>query len=101
MSFIDVTRYGGLRTLRVAVAAIAYLDVAVDGAVVHLIGGETIRVNEDMAEIEARCTPAPAIVAVEVGDRRVEFAPALPIDDAPPASSSPPAAPLQTRKGRR
>lgn len=53
--FIDVTRYGGLRLLRVSVRAIAYLDAVDGGAAVHLIGGETLRVNEDPAELELRC----------------------------------------------
>lgn len=53
--FIDVTRYGGLRILRLAVAAIAYIDTVDGGAAVHLIGGETLRVNEDPAEVELRC----------------------------------------------
>ncbi|MDR6850382.1 hypothetical protein [Sphingomonas sp. BE137] len=53
--FIDVTRYGGLRILRLAVAAIAYLDETDGGSAIHLIGGETMRVNEDPAEVELRC----------------------------------------------
>ena len=56
--FIDLTRYGGLRTMRVAVSAIAYLDQVQDGAAVHLIGGETVRVNEDPVEVELRCMAA-------------------------------------------
>lgn len=71
--FIDVTRYGGLKTLRLQVAAIAYLADAPSGTAIHLIGGETLRVNEDPAEIEARCAAAKKIVAIEQNGRRVEF----------------------------
>lgn len=52
--FIDVTRYGGLRLLRLAVPAIAYLDAVEGGTAVHLIGGETLRVNEDPDALERR-----------------------------------------------
>lgn len=52
--FIDLTRYGGART-RLAVAAIAYLNEIPDGCAIHLIGGETIRINEDPEEVELRC----------------------------------------------
>lgn len=52
--FVDVTRYGGMRVTRLAVAAIAYLDACEGGTSIHLLGGETLRVNEDPAEIEAR-----------------------------------------------
>lgn len=64
--FIDLTRYGGLRTMRVAVAAIAYLDQVQDGAAVHLIGGETVRVNEDPVEVELRCMAAAEAAASTV-----------------------------------
>lgn len=77
--FIDVTRYGGLRVLRVAIAAIAYLDEVEGGCAVHLVGGETLRANEDVAELEARCAPAPAISAIEVDGRRIEYDPPKPI----------------------
>jgi hypothetical protein len=53
--FIDVTRYGGLRVIRLAVSAVAYLDSVEDGTSIHLLGGETLRVNEDPSEIELRC----------------------------------------------
>jgi hypothetical protein len=56
--FIDVTRYGGTRQLRLAVAAIAYLDQVEGGCAVHLIGGESLRVCEDPADIEARVEAA-------------------------------------------
>ena len=52
--FFDVTRLGGRIPLRVAVSAVAYLADAPDGCALRLIGGETIRVNEDPAEIERR-----------------------------------------------
>lgn len=53
--FVDVTRYGGLRVLRLAVIAIAYLDACEGGTSIHLLGGETLRVNENPSEIEGRC----------------------------------------------
>lgn len=56
MRFIDVTRYGGVKTLRLSVAAIAYVDACDGGAVIRLLGGESLRVNEDPATIEARAT---------------------------------------------
>ena len=52
--FIDVTRYGGVRVLRVAVAAIAYLDSCEGGTALHLVGGETLRVAELPGQLEAR-----------------------------------------------
>lgn len=55
--FINLTRHGGDRALRVAGAAIAYLDVCEGGTAVHLIGGETLRVHEDIAQIEACAVP--------------------------------------------
>ncbi len=54
MMFIDCTRFLSERTLRLAVAAIAYLDAVEGGCAIHLIGGETLRVSETAAEIEAR-----------------------------------------------
>jgi hypothetical protein len=39
--------------LRLSTSAIAYLDHAEDGARVRLIGGESLRVAESPAEIEA------------------------------------------------
>ena len=72
--FIDVTRFGGTRVLRLAVAAIGYLDEAPEGGVIRLIGGETLRVNETPAEIEGRINAlAGETVAVQVGDRGVEY----------------------------
>jgi hypothetical protein len=50
---IMITRLGGGRTLRVATAAIAYVDEAAEGSVVKLIGGEGIRAHESCGEIEA------------------------------------------------
>ncbi|RUN77321.1 hypothetical protein EJC47_07525 [Sphingomonas sp. TF3] len=40
--------------MRLSTSAIAYLDHAEDGARVRLIGGESLRVAESPAEIEAR-----------------------------------------------
>lgn len=50
--FIDVTRYGGTRALRLAITAIAYLDACEGGTAMHLLGGETLRVSETPPEIE-------------------------------------------------
>ncbi|WP_174296528.1 hypothetical protein [Sphingomonas bacterium] len=60
--FIDVTRYGGGRVLRVAVAAIAYLDACEGGSSLHLVGAEILRVTETPAEIEERAMPQLATV---------------------------------------
>lgn len=75
--FIDVTRHGGLKVLRLAVSAIAYLSDLSDGCAIHLIGGETVRVNEDLAVIEAQCmaatadvAPTPAVAAPRPAKRR-------------------------------
>jgi hypothetical protein len=61
--FIDVTRHGGLKVLRLSVSAIAYLSDLSDGCAIHLIGGEAVRVNEDLAVIEARCMAPTADLA--------------------------------------
>jgi len=82
--FIDVTRYGGLRLLRVSVRAIAYLDEVDGGAAVHLIGGETLRVNEDPAELELRC-----MIATEEAAPAADTAAII----APDASPAPPPLP--------
>ncbi len=75
--FIDVTRHGGLKVLRLSVSAIAYLSDLSDGCAIHLIGGETVRVNEDLAVIESRCTtpvaddaPVPAVSVGRAAKRR-------------------------------
>lgn len=70
--FIDVTRYGGMRILRVAAAAVAFLDAIDGGTALHLIGGETLRVNEDPLEIEARVVAAlaPPPAAEQQGNRK-------------------------------
>lgn len=52
MMFIDCRRYLSDRVIRLAVASIAYLDAVEGGCSVHLIGGETLRVSETVAEIE-------------------------------------------------
>lgn len=57
--FIDLTRLGGLRVIRVRAEAIAYLDEAGSGCNVKLIGGETLRVNENVAEVERLMDGAP------------------------------------------
>ena len=107
--FFNVTRHGGLVSLRVALSAVAYLAPAPDGCALRLIGGETIRVNEDEAEIERRMIEAqlPAQVEFVEGLRT-----AAPVDDllpeCTPALASPPIhpAPVPPRsyhhsKGRR
>lgn len=64
--FITVTHFGSGRPLRVAIAAIAYLDIGPeDSSALRLIGGETLRVIETPAEIEAACS-ARRISAIEV-----------------------------------
>lgn len=55
--FIDVTRPGG-RALRLAIAAIGYLDLCDDGGVVRLIGGESLRVEQTPEEVESRIAGA-------------------------------------------
>ena len=52
--FFDATRFGGLSLIRVNADAIAYLAEAENGTSIRLIGGETLRVNEDRDEIERR-----------------------------------------------
>ena len=79
--FIDVTRYGGMRIQRLAIAAIAYLDAVEGGCAIHLLGGETMRVNEDPAEIEARAIALNVVVEPQAGAE-----PAAP----PPPSEKPP-----------
>lgn len=71
--FIDVTRYGAARTLRLAIAAVAYLDEAHDSGVVHLLGGEALRVQELPTEIEARIAAMPRVATVEMGSHRIEY----------------------------
>lgn len=61
MKFVDVTRHGGMRILRLASTAVAYLDECEGGTSVHLVGGETLRVNEDPDEIERRLGSEPPV----------------------------------------
>lgn len=69
--FIDVTRHGGARVLRLAIAAIAYLDGVEGGCAVHLVGGETLRINEDPEQLERRVDAAIALAPVSIiADRR-------------------------------
>lgn len=56
MSFIHVTRYGGVKTLLLAVSAIAYIDECEGGTAIRLIGGESLRVNEDPQTIRTRAS---------------------------------------------
>lgn len=50
--FITVTRFGGPATLRVAASAVAYIGEMPGGAVLHLLSGEYMRVDETAADIE-------------------------------------------------
>lgn len=61
--FIDITRVGGDRALRVAVAAIAFMDATPQGCALHLVGGQSLHVEQSPAEIEARCAAAAAPAA--------------------------------------
>lgn len=75
--FIDVTRYGGVRIQRLAITAIAYLDAVESGCAIHLIGGETLRVNEGPDEVETRCrsgapAEAPAPLAAAQQRKKVQ-----------------------------
>lgn len=54
MKLIEVTRHGGLKRLRLSVAAIAYFDDCEGGTAIRLIGGESLRVNEDCETIAVR-----------------------------------------------
>ncbi|WP_260927382.1 hypothetical protein [Novosphingobium sp. 9] len=92
--FIDVTRYGGMRLLRVAIAAIAYIDQVEGGSALHLIGGETIRVNETPADIEERTASVRMVRAIQVDNRRIEYDPPL---QQPDAASVCTAAPAQSQ----
>lgn len=62
--FITVTRSGGPFALRVAAAAIASIGKMPDGAVLQLISGEHMPVDDEPGEIERMViealTPAPA-----------------------------------------
>ena len=73
--FINVTRFGASKPLRLAIAAIAYVD---DGpsstAVIKLIGGEGLRTQEDRVAIEeliASSTFAATAVLVSGLDREM------------------------------
>lgn len=56
--FIDVTRSGTGRVLRVSAVAIAFMDEAAAGAMLHLTGGHSLIVSEDRATIESRAQAA-------------------------------------------
>lgn len=62
--FFDVTRAGTDRPLRIAVAAIAYLDTLPAGCVLHLVGGQGLHVAETATEVEERATAAAVAAAV-------------------------------------
>lgn len=51
--FITVTRFGGSTALRLAAAAVAHITPMDDGAVLHLLSGEHLRVAETADDIEA------------------------------------------------
>jgi uncharacterized protein YlzI (FlbEa/FlbD family) len=73
--FFDVTRMGGRRTLRLRAEAIAWLEENEGVTAIHLIGGETIRVNEDRDEIERRCATAPGSNLTTSQTRRTKARP--------------------------
>ena len=50
--FITVTRFGGSTALRLAAAAVAHITPMDDGAVLHLLSGEHLRVAETADDIE-------------------------------------------------
>lgn len=66
--FITVTRPGVDRPLRLAAAAIAYMDEITDGAALHLVGGQSLRVEQSPAEIELLCGSALGLQAEEKQD---------------------------------
>lgn len=74
--FIDVTRTGTTRRLRLASAAIAYLDERADTTLIKLIGGETLQVQESVAEIEAAAAPVLVGSAEPLQRRSITFYPA-------------------------
>lgn len=93
MRFIDVTRYGGVKTLRLSVAAIAYVDACEGGSAIRLIGGETLRVNEDCATVEARAIDEGFLLVA--GDIHGEPLPPIEPREVPKPRRSP------ARKGKR
>jgi len=74
--FITITRSGGPFALRVAAAAIAYIGKMPDGAVLHLISGEHMRVDDAPEEIERlvveALTPVPAEPALALVEAQLE-----------------------------
>ena len=88
--FIDVTRPGSPRKLRLAPSAIAYLDTFGDGTAIYLVGGEMLRVVETRAEIEASCAasspqsaidPAPEAAAIDMREATGLISPSAAIEE--------------------
>ncbi len=73
--FITVTRSGGPFALRVAAAAIASIGKMPDGAILQLISGEHMRVDDEPGEIERlvieALMPAPADPAIALVEARL------------------------------
>jgi hypothetical protein len=60
VTFASVHQLGSVRLLRLSCAAVAYLAADGDGCcVIHLIGGEAVRVRESVEEIEAMISGVP------------------------------------------
>jgi hypothetical protein len=103
--FIDVSRFAGGRVLRLAVAAIAYLDEAPGGCAIHLLGSETLRVAEKPEEIEARIDalmgPEAAVIGPIDDDQLIALAEAV-ADARPPILEATDLAPeMARRRGKR
>jgi len=69
--FIDVTRPGG-RPLRLAIAAIGYLDECEGGGAIRLIGGESLRVEQAPSEIEQRIAGRQRATAPTAADTLID-----------------------------
>jgi hypothetical protein len=52
MMHVIVSPFGRVKPQRLAATAVAYVTDSVDGAVVHLIGGEQLRVRETCDQVE-------------------------------------------------
>ncbi|MBV8973095.1 MAG: hypothetical protein JO290_12480 [Sphingomonadaceae bacterium] len=56
MMFVMLTRAGGKVVVRLRPEAIAFIEEMPVGCGVHLIGGELLRVNEDIDTVEGLCS---------------------------------------------
>ncbi len=101
--FIDVTRFGADHQLRLAPAAIAYISPHTDGAVIKLIGGESLHVDETAAEIEERCNSLFVVASAELvsfdAPETVELPDSLDVQDDPAEAAAEPLA-AQSKKKR-